>query len=84
MRNFAIMREQEKQGAEADAINRAAWEFMKFLLSDEQLAADFAVTGSLPPTKDLLTTNPLFTEILDGLPAGESTLSSQRTRTSMT
>ena len=42
---------------------------MKYLLSDEQLAADFEVTGSLPPTKDLLT-NPLFTEILEGLPAG--------------
>jgi len=70
VRNFAIMREQAQEGAAADQINRAAWEFMKYLLSDEQLAADFAITGDLPPTKDVLT-NSLFTEVLQGLPAGE-------------
>ncbi|MCE7982823.1 MAG: extracellular solute-binding protein [Caldilinea sp. CFX5] len=70
VRNFAIMREQALEGGAADQVNRAAWEFMKYLLSDEQLAADFAITGDLPPTKDVLT-NPLFTQVLQGLPAGE-------------
>jgi putative chitobiose transport system substrate-binding protein len=70
VRNFAIMREQALQGDEAVQTNLAAWEFMKYLMSDEQLAADFAVTGDLPPVKDLLT-NPLYADILKGLPAGE-------------
>jgi ABC-type glycerol-3-phosphate transport system substrate-binding protein len=70
VRNFALMREQDKQGGEADQVNRAAWEFMKYLLSPEQLAADFAATGNLPPTNDLLT-NPLYTEILNGFPAAD-------------
>ncbi len=69
VRNFALMREQGLSGEEADRTNRAAWEFMKYLLSEEQMAADFTVTGSLPPTNDL-TENPVFTEILDTLPAG--------------
>jgi ABC-type glycerol-3-phosphate transport system substrate-binding protein len=42
---------------------------MKYLLSEEQMAADFAATGDLPPTNDL-TENPVFTEILDALPKG--------------
>lgn len=71
VRNFAIMREQALQGAEADQVNRAAWEFMKYLLSDKQLAADFAVSGDLPPVKDLLT-NSLYTDTLKNLPAGEA------------
>ena len=70
VRNFAILREQAKKGAEADQVNRAAWEFMKYLLSDEQLAADFSITGDLPPVKDL-TTNPLYSDILKALPGGE-------------
>ncbi len=70
VRNFALMREQALQGAEADKVNLAAWEFMKFLLSEEQLAADFAVTGDLPPVKDLLT-NPLYSDVLKDLPSGE-------------
>ncbi len=70
VRNFAILREQALQGDEAVKTNLAAWEFMKYLLSDEQLAADFSVTGDLPPVKDL-TTNPLYSDILKGLPAGE-------------
>ena len=70
VRNFAIMREQEQEGDEAAQVNRAAWEYMKFLLSPEQMAADFAVTGSLPPTADL-TENPLYADILADLPAGE-------------
>jgi ABC-type glycerol-3-phosphate transport system substrate-binding protein len=66
VRSLNLMREQEKEGEEADAINRAAWEFMKFLLSPEQMAADFAVSGDFPPTKDVLT-NPLYTETMDSL-----------------
>jgi ABC-type glycerol-3-phosphate transport system substrate-binding protein len=69
VRNLAIMREQELEGEAADQVNRAAWEFMKYLLSEEQMAADFAATGDLPPTNDL-TENPVFTEILDALPKG--------------
>jgi ABC-type glycerol-3-phosphate transport system substrate-binding protein len=66
VREFVLMREQEKQGEEADRINRAAWEFMKFLLSEEQLAADFAVSGDFPPVKDL-TTNPAYAAAFDAL-----------------
>ena len=63
VREFAIMREQQLTGEDADRTNRAAWEFMKFLLTPEQLAADFAVSGDLPPVKDLLE-NPLYADIL--------------------
>lgn len=63
VREFVLMGEQELTGEEADRTNRAAWEFMKFLLSPEQLAADFAVSGDLPPTRDLIE-NPLYTDIL--------------------
>jgi ABC-type glycerol-3-phosphate transport system substrate-binding protein len=63
VREFALMREQHETGEIADRINRAAWEFMKFLLTPEQLAADFAVSGDLPPTQDLLE-NPLYTDTL--------------------
>jgi putative chitobiose transport system substrate-binding protein len=70
VRNFAIMREQALEGDAATETNLAAWEFMKFLLSDEQLAADFSITGDLPPVKDLLT-NPLYADVLKELPAGE-------------
>ncbi len=69
VRNFAILREQSLQGAEADAVNRAAWEFMKFLLSQEQMAIDFSITGDFPPVKDL-TTNPAFADILASLSGG--------------
>ena len=69
VRNFAIMREQELEGEEADKVNRAAWELMRFLLSEEQLAADFAITGALPPVNDLLT-NPAYVDILDEFPGG--------------
>ena len=39
---------------------------MKYLLSPEQMAADFAVSGDFPPVKDLLT-NDLYAEALDSL-----------------
>ena len=51
VRSLNLMREQQKQGEEAEAIDRAAWEFMKFLLSPEQMAADFAASGDFPPRK---------------------------------
>jgi ABC-type glycerol-3-phosphate transport system substrate-binding protein len=63
VRELAIMREQQLTGEDAERTNRAAWEFMKYLLTPEQMAADFAVTGDLPPAKDLLE-NPLYTDIL--------------------
>ena len=66
VRSLNLMREQQKEGEEAERINRAAWEFMKYLLSPEQMAADFAVSGDFPPTKDVLT-NPLYTEPMDSL-----------------
>ena len=66
VRSFNLIREQAKEGEEAARTDRAAWEFMKFLLSPEQMAADFAVSGEFPAAKDLLT-NPLYTETLDAL-----------------
>jgi multiple sugar transport system substrate-binding protein len=66
VRSLNLMREQQKEGEEAEAINRAAWEFMKYLLTPEQMAADFAVSGDFPPTEDVLT-NPLYTETIDSL-----------------
>ena len=39
---------------------------MKFLLSPEQMAADFAASGDFPAAEDVLT-NPLYTEPMDSL-----------------
>jgi ABC-type glycerol-3-phosphate transport system substrate-binding protein len=39
---------------------RAAWEFMRYLLSPAQAAADFDVSGEPPSQADYLT-NPLYT-----------------------
>lgn len=64
VRNFALFYEQQKQGDEAVRTTRAAWEFMKYLLSPEEMAADFTVSGDFPPVKDL-TTNALYKETLD-------------------
>lgn len=64
VRSFNLMREQALDGEAAARTNRAAWEFMKFLLTPEQLAADFAVSGSFPPAQDLLET-PIYTDILE-------------------
>jgi len=36
------------EGEARDRVRRASWEFLKFLLSDEQGAADFAATGEFP------------------------------------
>jgi len=60
------MREQEKEGAEAQAVDRAAWEFMKYVLSAEEMAADFTATGEFPAVADLLT-DPLYTGTLEEL-----------------
>jgi multiple sugar transport system substrate-binding protein len=66
VRSFNLMREQEKTGEEADRINRAAWELMKFLLSSGEQAAYFAVSGDFPAANDF-PTNPLYSEPLDNL-----------------
>ena len=66
MRSLNLMREQEKEGAEAQAVDRAAWEFMKLVLSPEQMAADFMATGEFPAVADLMT-DPLYTGTLDAL-----------------
>ncbi|MCD6056827.1 MAG: hypothetical protein K0Q89_357 [Thermomicrobiales bacterium] len=66
VRSLNLMREQQKEGEEAAATDRAAWEFLKFLLTPEQMAADFAAAGDFPAAADLLT-NPLYTETMDSL-----------------
>ena len=66
VRSLNLMREQEKEGAEAQAIDRAAWEFMKYVLSPDEMAADFTATGEFPSAADLLTDS-LYTGTLDGL-----------------
>jgi multiple sugar transport system substrate-binding protein len=66
VRSLGLMREQDKTGEEAEAINRGAWEFMKFLLSPEQMAADFTASGDFPAAADVLT-EPLYTETIDSL-----------------
>jgi multiple sugar transport system substrate-binding protein len=66
VRSLNLMREQEKEGAEAERIDRAAWEFLKFLLSPDQMAADFTASGDFPAAADLLT-NSLYTDTIKGL-----------------
>ena len=53
-------------------IDRAAWEFMKFLLSPEQMAADFAAAEEFPAAKDLLTDDDLHRD--DGQPGAAGSL----------
>ncbi len=65
VREFVLMREQQKQGEEADRINRAAWEFMKFLLSTEELAADYAAQGEFPCEKNWYD-NPVYSDTIGG------------------
>jgi ABC-type sugar transport system, periplasmic component len=52
------------EGDERDRVRRASWEFLKFLLSEEQAAADYTVSGSIPTLKDV-DTNPVFTKITE-------------------
>ena len=66
VRSLNLMREQQKEGEEAQRIDRAAWEFLKFLLSPDQMAADFAAAADFPSAADLLT-DPLYAETLDSL-----------------
>ena len=66
VRSFNLMRERDQEGEAAVRLDRAAWEFLKYLLSPEQMAADFAASAELPAAADLLT-NPLYTEVLDKL-----------------
>ncbi len=54
VRNFCIIDELGvEEGEERDRVRRASWEFIKFLLSDEQCAKDFAVSGEYPCLKDV-------------------------------
>jgi multiple sugar transport system substrate-binding protein len=65
VRNFAIIDELGVPEGEArDRVRRASWEFMKFLLSDEQTALDFAVSGDLPCLANFQT-NPLIKPVFD-------------------
>ena len=64
VRNFALIEElYAKDEDEYQRKMRSAWEFMKFLLSDEQCAADFEAAGNLPCVIDL-TKNPVYTEAI--------------------
>ena len=53
-----------KDKDEGDRIRRASWEFMKFLLSDEQCAADFLATGSFPCVAEF-ENNPVYNEAIE-------------------
>jgi len=64
VREFILIRERKLKGEAAQRTDRAAWEYMKFLLEDEQLANTYRVSGALPCVKDI-DTNPLFTAITD-------------------
>ncbi len=65
VRNFALIEElYAKDEDEYQRKMRAAWEFMKFLLSDEQCAADFEAAGNFPCVVDL-DTNPAYTEAIE-------------------
>jgi ABC-type glycerol-3-phosphate transport system substrate-binding protein len=68
VRNFALINE-NVEGEEKDRIIRASWEFMKYLLSEEQMAADYAVSGDLPSAADF-NTNPVYTSITDSYGEG--------------
>jgi len=64
VRNLALVKERQETGETASRIMLAAWEFLKFLLSPEQMRADFEVSGDPPAAKDVLT-NPMYTQIID-------------------
>lgn len=52
------------EGEQRDAIRRASWEWIKFLMTEENMARDFAISGELPPTKDVFT-NPAYSPTLE-------------------
>lgn len=54
------------EGPERDAYRRAAWEWMKFLLEEENMARDFAVSGEVPTAVDVYT-NPIYQDTFDKL-----------------
>jgi multiple sugar transport system substrate-binding protein len=65
VRNLAIIDELGvPEGETRDQVRRASWEFMKFLLSDEQAAADFAASGDIPCVNDPQS-NPLIKPVFD-------------------
>lgn len=66
VRNLCIIEELGvPEGEERDRVRRASWEFLKFLISDEQMAQHFNASGDIPCTVDLLE-NPLFAPVLEG------------------
>lgn len=65
VRNLCIIEELGvPEGEERDRVRRASWEFLKFLISDEQMANHLKAAGDLPSTVDL-TTNEHFAPILE-------------------
>ena len=64
VRNFCLFDElYAKDEDEYQRKMRASWEFMKFLLSDEQCAADFEAAGNFPCVKDF-DQNPTYAEAI--------------------
>lgn len=72
VRELVLMRERFLRGEAGDRVNRAAWEYMKFLEADEQLAGMFKAEGMLPCIKTF-ETDPLFTAEIEkyGAPLGQ-------------
>ncbi|MFI3172090.1 MAG: extracellular solute-binding protein [Eubacteriales bacterium] len=65
VRNLCIFDELSlEDGEEKDRVRRASWEFLKFILSEEESALDFAATGEMPCYVDSIN-NPAFTEVFD-------------------
>lgn len=66
VRNLCIIDELGvPEGEERDRTRRASWEFIKFILSDEQCAKDFAVSGEYPCLENVQeneTIKPVFEE----------------------
>ena len=64
VRELVLMRERFLRGEEGARVDRAAWEYMKFLLENEQLANMFTAEGMLPCVKTL-ETDPLFKDQIE-------------------
>lgn len=64
VRSFAIVKEIGVSQQEQDRIHRAAWEFLKFMLTEEKMKENYQVSGSLPTAADL-ETNPVFASVTD-------------------
>lgn len=65
VRNFTIIDELGiDEGPERSQVRRASWELMKFLLSYEELAADFRATSDFPPIVGFYD-HPMFAPIFE-------------------